>query len=170
MSRGPPKPRRSGVCWSRVYAAGSGRGTGGRSREIEVVEGTSFSSPGTQGPPPPRESPAHSLQSSGARRPRSHASLRLSRLCRALARLVSAGSPPSRPAWSPSPRASPHLPHSSWRATLQVWGSSAPLQVRPGPPPNAVYPSCFWDPAPGWSGNLLRLGSERPTAMVTAPA
>lgn len=55
VSRGPPKPRRSGVFWSCVCVAGSGRGTGGRSQEIEAVEieaveVTSFRSSGTQDP------------------------------------------------------------------------------------------------------------------------
>lgn len=39
-----------------------------------------------------------------------------------------------------------------------------------GPLSNAAHPSYFWDSAPGWPGYLLSLGSQGPTAMVTALA
>lgn len=152
MSRGQPEPRRSGVCWSRVCAAGSGRGTGGRSREREAGEGVSFRSPRTQGPhggsalPTPCGAPGP--PSSASRPPPGLSPVRLCTVPASSSRMES---------W----RLSPFTPQPPGP---QVWESSPPLPVRPGPPPNAPSPSCFWDPAPGWSGNPLRSGSERPTA------
>ena len=64
----------------------------------------------------------------------------------------------------------PSLPHSSPLFSLKAWGSSPARRVHPGPRPIAAHPSYFWDLAPGWSGSRLGLGSEGPTAVITALA
>ena len=63
-----------------------------------------------------------------------------------------------------------HLSSPGTPSTVYHTAAHSLSRVGRGPFSNAAHPSYFWDSAPGWPGYLLSLGSQGPTAVVTALA